>query len=152
MPRHIRPTDPRIPRQGRPFNTSTALGKLMAARGLRVKDVERETGISYRTLSDYLASRSIIGPDHMARLTSFLRVRASALRDLGAESAETVIAPPMPDVSLFLDAMERAGMIVRSAPEGPRKGTAPIGQACASRPHLRVSPREGAVRGTAARP
>ena len=46
--------------RGRPFNTSTPLGKLMKQRQLRVTDVASMAGMSERKLSDLLAGRKPI--------------------------------------------------------------------------------------------
>lgn len=52
-----------MPRQ---FNRSTPLGQLMHERGYSVKSLEGSTGISYRTISDYLAGRKTMLPKHIA--------------------------------------------------------------------------------------
>ena len=63
----------------RPFNTSQPLGKIMEHRQLRVKDVEAMSGISYRTISDYLAGRRDITDDHAVLLSEALSVPAGWL-------------------------------------------------------------------------
>lgn len=59
---------------GRPFNQSQPLGKAMAFRGYRVKEVEFATGINYRTLSNYLAGRDEIPTRHATLLAELLQV------------------------------------------------------------------------------
>ena len=57
---------------GRPFNQSTPLGRIMYQRGISVKQLEHATGISYRTISDYLAGRKPIIPKHIAKFSAEL--------------------------------------------------------------------------------
>jgi hypothetical protein len=59
---------------GRQYPTHTPLGQLMRHYGLRVKDVESRAGISYRTLSDYLANRKPILPHHRSVLSQLFQV------------------------------------------------------------------------------
>jgi hypothetical protein len=82
---------------GRPFNTSTPLGKLMADRGYTVKGLESATDISYRTISDYLAGRVPIRSHHMAILTDTFDVSRDVL--LGYEDIESTQQPVVPPVS-----------------------------------------------------
>lgn len=115
------PADGRLRARGRPFNTSSPLGKIMAARDLRVRDVEAGTGISYRRLSDYLARRTEIRPDHLVALSQFLEVNPSVLTgyqtaDLDPAGVFTVDVDEqtvpehadLPPASAFLSALKGA--------------------------------------------
>lgn len=64
---------------GRQYPTHTPLGKLMRHYGLRVKDVDQHTGISYRTLSDYLANRKPMLPRHQLLLAALFHVAPEQL-------------------------------------------------------------------------
>jgi hypothetical protein len=66
---------------GRQYPTHTPLGKLMRHYGLRVKDVEFRTGISYRTLSNYLAGRAAILPGHLRLLSELFQVDPRVLQE-----------------------------------------------------------------------
>lgn len=69
--------------RGRPFNRSTPLGQILWQRGYTLTKVERNTGISYRTMSDYLAGRKSIIPGHMALLCDELNLsRAQILGEV----------------------------------------------------------------------
>lgn len=56
---------------GRPYNSSSPLGRMIKDAGLRVKDVSWGTGIYDRTLSDYLAERKEISDGHLVTLCDF---------------------------------------------------------------------------------
>lgn len=72
----------------RPFSTVTPLGQMMKSAGLRVADVDYITGISYRTLSDYLAGRVTIPQRHLTKLCALFQCDAEDLLSSGSESLE----------------------------------------------------------------
>jgi DNA-binding Xre family transcriptional regulator len=82
-------------RIGRPINASTPLGKIMVDRGITVKGLEADTGISYRTISDYLAGRKQIIAKHMAVLTDHLNVSKDVLLGYApiTSTQQPVVAP-----------------------------------------------------------
>jgi transcriptional regulator with XRE-family HTH domain len=63
----------------RRFNTSTPLGQMMMGSGLKVNEVAYATGISHRTISDYLAARTPMLNHHLTRLAELFEVEPSAL-------------------------------------------------------------------------
>ena len=59
----------------KPFNTSTPLGRIMAIKGVMVRDVEGIPGCpNARVMSDYLAGRKPIAPHHRGALARGLGV------------------------------------------------------------------------------
>lgn len=60
------------PRQGRPFNTSTKLGKLIKARGMNAREVAHMAGMSERTLTELLAGRRRVSPINAAYFAAIL--------------------------------------------------------------------------------
>ncbi len=75
----MHPPNPHLPRTGRPFNTTTPLGRLMLDRGYGVNTVEQATGINHRTISDYLAGRKAISGRHIATLCEEFQVSKQVL-------------------------------------------------------------------------
>ncbi len=67
------------PGRGRPVPTTTPLGRVIAARGLRVYQVAGAAGISPRTLSDLLAGRKEMSLHHRAELARVLGVPGNVL-------------------------------------------------------------------------
>lgn len=63
----------------RPFNTSTPLGAMMLSAGLKVNEVAYATGISHRTISDYLSRRRPMLNHHLTRLAALFEVEPEAL-------------------------------------------------------------------------
>jgi len=57
---------------GRSFNASQPIGRYLRAAGLSVNQLYHLTGISYRTLSNYLAGRTAILPRHIQILCDAL--------------------------------------------------------------------------------
>lgn len=66
-------------RVSRKFNTDTQLGKVMELRGMSVKALEAASGVSYRTISDYLAGRKEMRPGHRGQMAVALRVNPERL-------------------------------------------------------------------------
>lgn len=64
---------------GRKPNATSPLGKLMIRDALTVTGIQRDTGISHRTISDYLARRKSISAKHLTVLEQYLGVPASIL-------------------------------------------------------------------------
>lgn len=59
--------------RGRPFNTTTNLGKIMAEKGTRVYIVAGQCNVSVRQMTTYLNDQScIIQPHHLAYLSRYL--------------------------------------------------------------------------------
>lgn len=50
------------PRHGRPFNTSTKLGKMIKARGMTAREVAHAAGMSERMMTELLAGRRRVSP------------------------------------------------------------------------------------------
>lgn len=93
----------------RQFNTSTPLGQLMWQRGYTVKGLERATGISYRTISDYLAGRKPIIPKHIIEFTAEFNVPREVLlgtQAIGQDPNRKVTGQI--DAAGFLDAWKQA--------------------------------------------
>ena len=63
----------------RPYSTSQPLGRVMHDAGWTVSEVDGATGISYRTLSDYLAGRKKFSDYHLATLADLLDVDPDVL-------------------------------------------------------------------------
>jgi len=80
----------------RPFNQETPLGQLMVREGMAVKEVEARTGISYRTISDYLAARKLPTAKHMILLCDLFGVsRDQMLGEVGLDDdPRAVVAEP----------------------------------------------------------
>lgn len=93
----------------RPFNRSTPLGELMWQRGYTVKGLEQATGISYRTISDYLAGRKPIISQHIVEFTHEFNVPREVL--LGHEpirpDTNRAVTGKI-DAGSFLDAWKQA--------------------------------------------
>lgn len=68
-------------RRGRPYPTTTNLGKLMAHVGMSVQQMERESEVGYRVLSDILAGRKLPTPEQRRRLAEVLEVDPAKLGD-----------------------------------------------------------------------
>lgn len=68
-------------RRGRPFFTDTPLGKILDARGLKVKDVVNGAGMNPRTMSDYMSNRRPISAPHALALAKFLGISVTELED-----------------------------------------------------------------------
>lgn len=65
---------------GRPFSTSTRLGKVLVAKGYtRIYVLAGEVEIPQRILSDYLAGRRVLSGDHLMRLSEKLEIPANEL-------------------------------------------------------------------------
>ena len=93
----------------RPFNTTTPLGQLMWQRGYTVKGLEQATGISYRTISDYLADRKPMLSQHLVTFTVEFNVPREVL--LGTEPIREDTnrrVTPSIDAGSFLDAWKQA--------------------------------------------
>lgn len=69
---HTSPLYRTRPRQGRPFNTSTKLGKLIKARGMNAREVAHMAGMSERTLTELLAGRRRVSPINAAYFAAIL--------------------------------------------------------------------------------
>jgi len=69
-----------VPRHGRPFNTSTPLGKAMQRRGLKVGDVAAIAGISERYLSDFLAGRKVPSEEQLLYLARAVDAPVNEIR------------------------------------------------------------------------
>jgi len=65
----------------RQYPRHTKLGRLMYGRGLRSIDVTIGTGISPRTMTEYLAGRKRPTSQNLVRLTTFLRVEPKVILD-----------------------------------------------------------------------
>lgn len=71
---------PPSPGRGRPYATTTTLGRIMRLRGLTVNEVAKvENGPSARQLSEYLAGKPMTG-EHVQALAAGLGVDARLLR------------------------------------------------------------------------
>lgn len=81
---------------GRPFNTSTRMGKLMVARGLRVRDVGHGAQINDRQISDYLAGRKIPTARQQARLVAYFKVPPEKLFDFHPNNRAPKSRQPQP--------------------------------------------------------
>lgn len=95
----------------RQFNRTTPLGELMWQRGYKVKQLETNTGISYRTISDYLAGRKAIIPKHMAALIAEFDVPRAVLlgeQPVGPIPANRQIAADV-DVTALVKSWVAAG-------------------------------------------
>jgi len=93
----------------RPFNTSTPLGQLMWQRGYTVKGLEQAVGISYRTISDYLADRKPILSQHLAAFSTEFNVPRDVrfgLEPIRQDSNRRVTGSS--DAGSFLDAWKQA--------------------------------------------
>lgn len=65
---------------GRPFNTTTPLGQMMARKGVRVGDMAAVAGIPERHVSDYLAGRKDPPEVRLVFMARALGCRVSAIR------------------------------------------------------------------------
>lgn len=59
---------------GRKYPTDTNLGKLMAYLDMTKKELAFESDVNERTLTEYLAGRQKISPDHRARIARALDI------------------------------------------------------------------------------
>lgn len=76
-----RPTANPRGQKGRPFFTDTPLGRIIDARGLKVKDVVNGSGMNPRTMSDYLSKRRPISAPHKSAIAKYLGVSVDELED-----------------------------------------------------------------------
>lgn len=67
----------------RMFNTSTPLGRTMAALGWTVTDFAAASGVNARTISDYLASRRVMLLEHKNAMADTLGVEVDEIDDGG---------------------------------------------------------------------
>lgn len=67
-------------RGGRPFNTSTPLGKMMERKGLKVGDLAALAGLSERTITDYLNGRRTPSDVNFLYMARALGCRVEAIR------------------------------------------------------------------------
>lgn len=74
-----RPTANPLGRRGRPFFVDTPLGAIIAARGLKVKDVVNGAGMNPRTMSDYLSARRPISAPNKLAIAAYLGIRPEEL-------------------------------------------------------------------------
>ena len=111
-------------RRGRPFNTSSPLGKIMEQRGLSARQVAEGTGIYNRTLTEYLARRRKPTASHVRLLSRFLGVHPSTITGYelveddpdGSKSASVGHIPglwPRPTRKELIDAIVKAGIAQR---------------------------------------
>ena len=90
------------PRGGRPFNVSSPLGKLMAHRGLSVREMSDAATINERTISNLLARRVAMSADNAQKLSAALNVAPAALTNYalvdvdpeGVQQAQVVASTP----------------------------------------------------------
>lgn len=75
------PLSRRRSRRGRPVTTTTALGRMIRARGLRMGDVAALSGMSERKLSDYVRGVKKIRPLDMIYLCRALNCSESDLAE-----------------------------------------------------------------------
>ena len=69
------------PRRHRPHNRNTVMGDEMAVRSITIKQLERDTGVSHRTMSDYLANRIPIKSHHKPILSDYLDIHPDDLQE-----------------------------------------------------------------------
>lgn len=69
------------PRNGRPFNTSTPLGKMIKARGFNAREVAHLAGMSERKMTELLAGRRKVTPVDATYFASILNCQPGDLID-----------------------------------------------------------------------
>ena len=69
--------------RGRPLNHKTRLGRVMISRGFHAYQVCGKTGIYDRLMTEYLAGRRVISPDHVKALCDVLDCQPSDIVEPG---------------------------------------------------------------------